>query len=155
MTPWTVARQAPLSMEFSRQEYWSGFLCPPTGDPPNLRIDLRSPALWADSLQSEPLGNPHKTNTQTNKNLIFFFFYWRTVALQYHFDFCHTHINMNQPQVYIYPLSPEPPLLSHPIPPPLSCHLFNNVLEWNPKATESQQLQLQKDSNYRKKMVTT
>ena len=30
VTPWTVARQAPLSMEFSRQEYWSGLLCPPT-----------------------------------------------------------------------------------------------------------------------------
>ena len=34
-TPWTVARQAPLSMEFSRQEYWSGFPCPPPGDLPD------------------------------------------------------------------------------------------------------------------------
>ena len=61
---------------------------------------------------------------------------------------------MNQPQVYVYPLSPEPLLLSHPIPPPLSCRLFNNGLEWNPEATESQQPQLQQDSNHRKKMVT-
>ena len=34
-TPWTVARQASLSMEFSRQEYWSGLPCPPPGDLPN------------------------------------------------------------------------------------------------------------------------
>ena len=33
-TPWTVARQAPLSMGFSRQEYWSGLPCPPPGDLP-------------------------------------------------------------------------------------------------------------------------
>ena len=35
VTPWTIARQAPLSMRFSRQEYWSGFPCPPPGDLPN------------------------------------------------------------------------------------------------------------------------
>ena len=34
-TPWTVAQQAPLSMGFSRQEYWSGLPCPPSGDLPN------------------------------------------------------------------------------------------------------------------------
>ena len=34
-TPWTIARQAPLSMRFSRQEYWSGFPFPPPGDIPN------------------------------------------------------------------------------------------------------------------------
>ena len=34
-TPWTVARQAPLSMEFFRQEYWSQWPCPPPGDLPN------------------------------------------------------------------------------------------------------------------------
>ena len=33
--PWTAAHQAPLSMEFSRQEYWSGLPCPPLGDLPN------------------------------------------------------------------------------------------------------------------------
>ena len=48
-TPWTVALQAPLSMEFSRQEYWSGLPCPPPGDLPNLGIKSRSPALQADS----------------------------------------------------------------------------------------------------------
>ena len=35
VTPWTVARQAPLSMEFSRQENWSGLPCPPQGDLPD------------------------------------------------------------------------------------------------------------------------
>ena len=42
VTPWTVARQAPLSMEFSRQEYWSGLPCPPPGDLPNPGIKLMS-----------------------------------------------------------------------------------------------------------------
>ena len=56
--PWTAALQAPLSMGFSRQEYWSGLPCPPPGDLPNLGIEPRSPALQADSLPSEPVGKP-------------------------------------------------------------------------------------------------
>ena len=57
-TPWTVTRQAPLFMGFSRQEYWSGspFLSP--GDRPDPGIKTRSPAFQADSLLSEPPGNP-------------------------------------------------------------------------------------------------
>ena len=47
-TLWT-AHQAPLSMEFSRQEYWSGLPCPPPGDLPNPGIEPRSLALQADS----------------------------------------------------------------------------------------------------------
>ena len=46
--PWTVAHQAPLSMEFSMQEYWSGLPCPPPGDLPNPEIEPESlpfPAL--------------------------------------------------------------------------------------------------------------
>ena len=43
-TPWTIASQAPLSMEFSRQEYWSGLLFPTPGDLPNLGIKATSPA---------------------------------------------------------------------------------------------------------------
>ena len=54
--PWTVACQAPLSMNFSRQEYWYGLPCPPPGDLPNPGIKPRSPALQADSLPSEPPG---------------------------------------------------------------------------------------------------
>ena len=48
-TPWTVAHQAPPSMEFSRQEYWSGFPFPSLGDLPDSGIELGSPALQADA----------------------------------------------------------------------------------------------------------
>ena len=58
VTTWTVVHQAPLSMLFSRQEYWSELPCPPPGNPPNPGIEPRSPALQADSLQSEPPGKP-------------------------------------------------------------------------------------------------
>ena len=56
MTPWTLACQAPLSMEFPRQEYWSGLLCPSPGDLPNSGIKHSSPTLQADSLLTEPPG---------------------------------------------------------------------------------------------------
>ena len=48
--PWTVARQAPLSTGFSRQEDWSGLPFPPPGDLPNPGVKPGSPALQADSL---------------------------------------------------------------------------------------------------------
>ena len=50
----TVAHQSPLSMEFSRQEYWSGLPFPTPGDLPDPGIEPGSPALQADSLLSEP-----------------------------------------------------------------------------------------------------
>ena len=55
-TPWTLARHTPLSMEFSRQEYWSGMPFPSPGDPPDLRIEPMSPALQVDSSPSKPSG---------------------------------------------------------------------------------------------------
>ena len=55
-TPWTVTHQAPPSMGFSRQEFWSGLLFPSPGDLPDPGIEPRSPALQADALTSEPLG---------------------------------------------------------------------------------------------------
>ena len=55
-TPGTVARQAPLSMESSRQEYWSGLPFPFPGDLPDSGIEPGSHVLQADSLQSEPPG---------------------------------------------------------------------------------------------------
>ena len=61
MTPWTIACQAPLSMGFSRQKYWSGLPFPPPEDLPNPGIEPRSPALQADSLVSEPPGKPVST----------------------------------------------------------------------------------------------
>ena len=56
MTPWTVAHQASLSMEFPRQEYWSGLLFPSPGDLPNPGIEPESSILHVDSLPSELSG---------------------------------------------------------------------------------------------------
>ena len=58
MTPWTVACQMPMSMEFFRQEYWSGLPFPSPGELPNPGIEPGSPALQAGSLWSEPPGKP-------------------------------------------------------------------------------------------------
>ena len=58
VTPWTVAHQAPLSMEFSRQEYWGGLPFPSPGHLPYPGIEPRSSELQADSLLSEPPGKP-------------------------------------------------------------------------------------------------
>ena len=54
----TVALQVPLSMGFSRQEYWSGLLCPSAGDLPDLGVKPMSPTLQMDSLPTEPSGKP-------------------------------------------------------------------------------------------------
>ena len=59
-TPWTVAYQAPPSMGFSRQEYWSGLPFPSPGDLPEPGIKPRSPTLQAGALTSEPPGKPQK-----------------------------------------------------------------------------------------------
>ena len=61
LTPWTIAPQALLSLGFSRQEYWSGLPCPPSGDLPNPGIKPRFPALQVDSLPSEPPDKPKNT----------------------------------------------------------------------------------------------
>ena len=61
VTQWIVAHQAPLSMEFSRQEYWSGLPFPSPGDIPDSGIKVAypvSPALQTDSLPAEPSGKP-------------------------------------------------------------------------------------------------
>ena len=54
--PWTVAHQAPPSMGFSRQEYWSALPFPSPGDLPHPGIEPRSPTLQADALTSAPPG---------------------------------------------------------------------------------------------------
>ena len=59
-TSWTVASQAPLSVGFSRQEYWNGLPFPSPGDPHDPGIKPWSPALQADSLPTESPGKPHK-----------------------------------------------------------------------------------------------
>ena len=70
VTPWTVARQAPLPMGFSRQEYWSGLPLPPPGDLPNSGIESASPTLaggsftaWALGKASEERSSKIKTTT--------------------------------------------------------------------------------------------
>ena len=59
VTLWTVVYRTTQSMEFSRQEYWSGLPFPSPGEFPNPGIKPRSPALQADTLLSEPPGKPH------------------------------------------------------------------------------------------------
>ena len=54
VTPWAVAYQAPLSIGFSKQEYWSGLPFRSPGDLPDARIEPRPPELQADALSSEP-----------------------------------------------------------------------------------------------------
>ena len=56
--PWTVIHQAPLSIGFPRQEYWSGLPFPSARNLPNPGIEPGSPALQADSLPAEPPGKP-------------------------------------------------------------------------------------------------
>ena len=63
-TPWTIAHQDPLSMEFSRQEYWIGMPCTSPGDLPDSGI---KPALSADCLPSEPPGKPQGCISQKKK----------------------------------------------------------------------------------------
>ena len=63
-TPWTIASQAPPSMEFSRQAYWSGLPFPSPGDLPDPGFKPRSPALQADALLSELPGNPWSRGSQ-------------------------------------------------------------------------------------------
>ena len=57
-TPWTLAHQAPLSMAFSRQEYWSGLLCPRPGGLPDSGMEPASPDLQAASLPLSRRGCP-------------------------------------------------------------------------------------------------
>ena len=71
VTPWTVACQAPPSMGFSRQEYWSGLPFPSPGGLPDPGIELGSPALQADSLPSESPGNPCPSTNEWVKKMCY------------------------------------------------------------------------------------
>ena len=75
-TPWTVARQAPLSTGFSRQEYWSGLPGPPPGDLPYPSMEpmsLMSPALAGGFFTTEPPGKPVASSV-THKISLYFIF---------------------------------------------------------------------------------
>ena len=83
VTPWTVAHQAPQSLGFSRQEYWSGLPFPSPGELPDPGIEPRSPALRADALTSEP---PWKQICENNqqyqpKTFSFKMYYLEKVAI--------------------------------------------------------------------------
>ena len=94
-TPWTVAYQAPPSIGFPRQKYWSGlpFLSP--GDLPDPGIEPGSPAFQADTLTSEPPGKPSVTET---------------IAIRIGSGVCIPRIFV--PKVQKYPLSPAVDLQS-------------------------------------------
>ena len=68
-TLWTVASQTPLSMGFSRQEYWSGSPCPPPGDLPSSRIEsasLVSPALAGGFFTTSATWDGHRNNSSSH-----------------------------------------------------------------------------------------
>ena len=67
-TPWTVTCQAPLSVEFCRQDYWSGFPFPPPGNLPDPGIQPMSLALAGGFCTTEPPGNPYSVRTSRSKN---------------------------------------------------------------------------------------
>ena len=58
VSPWTVAHQAPLSMGFSRQEYWSGLPYSSPGDLPDAGIEPKSPVLTGGFFSTESLAKP-------------------------------------------------------------------------------------------------
>ena len=67
-TPWTTARQAPLSMGFSRQEYWSGLPFPSPGDLPDPGIEPTLLHWQVDSSTAGPPGKPWDTYPQTDQS---------------------------------------------------------------------------------------
>ena len=88
LTPWTAACQAPLSMGFSRQEYWSGFSFPSLGylpDPRNKQTFLLSPVLAGRFFTNVPPGKPLQ---QFFFSVIFIS--WRLITSQHFSGFCHT-----------------------------------------------------------------
>ena len=76
VTLWTAARQAPLSMEFPRQEYWRGLPFPFAGDPLDPGIEPLSPALESRFLTIEPLQSLHSVCVPFLSLLHFFFFFF-------------------------------------------------------------------------------
>ena len=68
VTPWTVARQAPLSMGFSRQGYWRGLPFPPPGDLSNPGIEPVSPALAGRFFTTEPPGKPGQVGREVRNH---------------------------------------------------------------------------------------
>ena len=74
-TPWTVAHQSPLSMGFSRQDSWSGLLCPLPGDLPDPGIKRISP--WSPALAGEFFTTCTTWKAQDHQGVPEFLFYWQ------------------------------------------------------------------------------
>ena len=83
-TSWTVAHQAPPSMEFSRQEYWSGLPFPSPGYLPDPGIKPGSSVLQADALPSEPPGNKAVLDNLNESNPYPHHFPYQTVTVGTH-----------------------------------------------------------------------
>ena len=92
MTPWAVAHQAPLSMGFSRQEYWSGLPCPFPRGLPNLGIEPKTPGLAGRFFTTEPPGKPivPQLGKRAPKNIYQYinrFIPWKEVIGDFSFSF--------------------------------------------------------------------
>ena len=84
VTPGAVVHQAPLSVEFSRQKYWSGLPFPSPEDLPDLGIEPRSYALQADSSPSEPPGKPVWQGAGGSTGIFFFLFLFSVNVRNYY-----------------------------------------------------------------------
>ena len=91
-TPRTVARQAPLSMGFSRQEYWSGLPFPSPGDLPDPGMEATSPTLQADALPQTHLGSIPLAHSQPQ------------TSVQYMFEPVSAWVTREPPGVWMRPL---------------------------------------------------
>ena len=111
MTPWSVAHQLPLSMEFSRQEYWSGLPFSSLGDLPNPGIEPQSPALQVDSLLSEPSGKLKLFSILTPNTICWFPYYLHDLSIWCHMHECVlSHFSYVQLFVTLWTRAPQVPL---------------------------------------------
>ena len=108
-TPWTTACQAPLSMGFSRQDYWSGLPCPPPEDLPDPGIEPTSPALAGGLFTTEPTGNPHvhiciyiiHLYTYINKDVYMYMWGYVCIWCVYIYIYIHIHVDVCI-SIYLY-----------------------------------------------------
>ena len=144
-----VAHQALLSMGFSKQEYWSGLLCPPPGDLPDPGIEC---VLLQGIFQTRgsnvcllcllrwqvgflPQAPPGKFYPSLNYHFFLFFFHWKILALQYCTSFCRTSTRISHRDTYV-----PPSWTSLPSPTPSHPSRFNRALGWAPCVTHKSPL---------------
>ena len=103
-TPWAVAHQAPLSMGFSRQEYWSGLPFASPGDLSQPGIEPAFPELTGRFFTSEPLGKPSYTHNHTHTHS-FRFFFWGSPSYIHTQTHTHTYsfrLFLGKPQLHTH-----------------------------------------------------